>query len=134
MKRFLNQNLESMTFVFTMIVLLNAIVALLKTESKSVPSIGIIAIAIMVLTMFIVSYMVSYINFKTSYQFHITQLGIQLFIFIIILIIFSSKPINVGAIIENVIIYSLLYFSVSRIKKNKFEQLVEEINRKLDSE
>ncbi|MEY8370924.1 hypothetical protein AAK938_05160 [Aerococcaceae bacterium 50-4] len=131
MKNFINLNLANMTFIYSMIVLLNASTSVLFTDSKLLSSIDLIAIAILVLGMFMIGYFVSTIDFKSTFQFHSVNISLQLIILIIFLISFSSEPIAFSSILGNVFIFVVLYYSVYKIQKNKMTRLAEEINRRL---
>lgn len=131
MKNFLNYNLANMTYIYSVLVLLNAISSAIGTENKNISSLDLILIAVLVLLMTIIANIVATINFKTAIQYHLANISAQLGGLILLQVIFTPKPINVIPLLGNIMVFLLIYLSVYKIHKNRMEYLATEINRKL---
>ncbi|MFW5412540.1 hypothetical protein [Aerococcus urinaeequi] len=131
MKNFLNYNLANMTYIYSVLVLLNAISSAIGTENKNISSLDLILIAVLVLLMTIIANIVATINFKTAIQYHLANISAQLGGLILLQVIFTPKPINVIPLLGNIMVFLLIYLSVYKIHKNRMEYLAIEINRKL---
>ena len=131
MKNFLNYNLANMTYIYSVLVLLNAISSAIGTENKNISSLDLILIAVLVLLMTIIANIVATIDFKTAIQYHLANIYAQLGGLILLQVIFTPKPINVIPLLGNIMVFLLIYLSVYKIHKNRMEYLAIEINRKL---
>lgn len=131
MKKILTQYLETMTYVFAMLVLLQAILTSLLSEDKMISSLDLLGLAALVLMMTTIAHFVSYLKLNTAIQFHSVNIGLQLLAFFILEVVLSPGPVNFEHIITNIIIFLSLYFSVYKIQQNKMAYLAAEINRKL---
>lgn len=131
MKNFLNYNLANMTYIYSVLVLLNAISSAIGTENKNISSLDLILIAVLVLLMTIIANIVASIDFKTAIQYHLANISAQLGGLILLQVIFTPKPINVIPLLGNIMVFLLIYLSVYKIHKNRMEYLATEINRKL---
>lgn len=131
MKNFLNYNLANMTYIYSVLVLLNAISSAIGTENKNISSLDLILIAVLVLLMTIIANIVATIDFKTTIQYHLANISAQLGGLILLQVIFTPKPINVIPLLGNIMVFLLIYLSVYKIHKNRMEYLATEINRKL---
>lgn len=131
MKNFLNYNLANMTYIYSVLVLLNAISSAIGTENKNISSLDLILMAVLVLLMTIIANIVATIDFKTAIQYHLTNISAQLGGLILLQVIFTPKPINVIPLLGNIMVFLLIYLSVYKIHKNRMEYLATEINRKL---
>ncbi|MFW5446101.1 hypothetical protein ACN7UQ_07840 [Aerococcus urinaeequi] len=131
MKNFLNYNLANMTYIYSVLVLLNAISSAIGTENKNISSLDLILIAVLVLLMTIIANIVATIDFKTAIQYHLANISAQLGGLILLQVIFTPKPINVIPLLGNIMVFLLIYLSVYKIHKNRMEYLAIEINRKL---
>lgn len=131
MKKFLNYNLANMTYIYSVLVLLSAISSAIGTENKSISSLDLILIAVLVLLMTIIANIVATIDFKTAIQYHLVNITAQLGGLILLQVIFTPNPINVIPLLGNIMVFLLIYLSVYKIHKNRMEYLATEINRKL---
>ncbi|MFV8807099.1 hypothetical protein [Aerococcus urinaeequi] len=131
MKNFLNYNLANMTYIYSVLVLLNAISSAIGTENKNISSLDLILMAVLVLLMTIIANIVASIDFKTAIQYHLANISAQLGGLILLQVIFTPKPINVIPLLGNIMVFLLIYLSVYKIHKNRMEYLATEINRKL---
>lgn len=131
MKNFLNYNLANMTYIYSVLVLLSAISSAIGTENKNISSLDLILMAVLVLLMTIIANIVATIDFKTAIQYHLANISAQLGGLILLLVIFTPKPINVIPLLGNIMVFLLIYLSVYKIHKNRMEYLATEINRKL---
>lgn len=131
MKNFLNYNLANMTYIYSVLVLLSAISSAIGTENKNISSLDLILMAVLVLLMTIIANIVATIDFKTTIQYHLANISAQLGVLILLLVIFTPKPINVIRLLGNIMVFLLIYLSVYKIHKNRMEYLATEINRKL---
>lgn len=131
MKNFLNYNLANMTYIYSVLVLLNAISSAIGTENRNISSLDLILIAVLVLLMTIIANIVATIDFKTTIQYHLANISAQLGGLILLQVIFTPKPINVIPLLGNIMVFLLIYLSVYKIHKNRMEYLATEINRKL---
>ena len=131
MKNFLNYNLANMTYIYSVLVLLNAISSAIGTENKNISSLDLILMAVLVLLMTIIANIVASIDFKTAIQYHLANISAQLGGLILLQVIFTPKPINVIPLLGNIMVFLLIYLSVYKIHKNRMEYLAIEINRKL---
>lgn len=131
MKNFLNYNLASMTYIYSVLVLLNAISSAIGTENRNISSLDLILMAVLVLLMTIIANIVATIDFKTTIQYHLANISAQLGGLILLQVIFTPKPINVIPLLGNIMVFLLIYLSVYKIHKNRMEFLATEINRKL---
>lgn len=131
MKNFLNYYLSNMTYIYSVLVLLNAISSAIGTENKNISSLDLILIAVLVLLMTIIANIVATIDFKTAIQYHLANISAQLGGLILLQVIFTPKPINVIPLLGNIMVFLLIYLSVYKIHKNRMEYLATEINRKL---
>ncbi|MFV8804913.1 hypothetical protein ACNMZ4_01530 [Aerococcus urinaeequi] len=131
MKNFLNYNLANMTYIYSVLVLLNAISSAIGTENRNISSLDLILMAVLVLLMTIIANIVATIDFKTTIQYHLANISAQLGGLILLQVIFTPKPINVIRLLGNIMVFLLIYLSVYKIHKNRMEYLATEINRKL---
>jgi len=131
MKNFLNYNLANMTYIYSVLVLLNAISSTIGTGNKNISSLDLILMAVLVLLMTIIANIVATIDFKTAIQYHLANISAQLGGLILLQVIFTPKPINVIPLLGNIMVFLLIYLSVYKIHKNRMEYLATEINRKL---
>ncbi|MFV8785475.1 hypothetical protein [Aerococcus urinaeequi] len=131
MKNFLNYNLANMTYIYSVLVLLNAISSAIGTENRNISSLDLILMAVLVLLMTIIANIVATIDFKTTIQYHLANISAQLGGLILLQVIFTPKPINVIPLLGNIMVFLLIYLSVYKIHKNRMEYLATEINRKL---
>ncbi|MGH2063717.1 hypothetical protein ACRCJW_04175 [Aerococcus urinaeequi] len=131
MKNFLNYNLANMTYIYSVLVLLNAISSAIGTKNKNISSLDLILMAVLVLLMTIIANIVATIDFKTAIQYHFANISAQLGGLILLQVIFAPKPINVIPLFGNIMVFLLIYLSVYKIHKNRMEYLATEINRKL---
>ncbi|WP_313552113.1 hypothetical protein [Aerococcus sp.] len=131
MKNFLNYNLANMTYIYSVLVLLNAISSVIRTDNKQLSSLDLILLAVLVLLMTIIANIVFSIDFKTAIQYHLTNISTQLAVLILLQIILMPKSINFMPILGTVVVFLAIYLSVCKIQKKRMEYLAEEINREL---
>jgi len=120
-----------MTYIYSVLVLLNAISSVIRTDNKQLSSLDLILLAVLVLLMTIIANIVFSIDFKTAIQYHLTNISTQLAVLILLQIILMPKSINFMPILGTVVVFLAIYLSVCKIQKKRMEYLAEEINREL---
>lgn len=131
MKKFINYNLDSMTFVFSAIVLLNAFLGLINGNHSGLQNEYLMGLAILIIILWGVSYVLSFVDFQSELQLHIIQLSVHIIGFFLIAFSLNLIPMTLDSIVTNGIIFIILYFTLDRIRKNKINRLAEVINKKL---
>lgn len=131
MKKFINYNLDSMTFVFSAIVLLNAFLGLINGNHSGLQNEYLMGLAILIIILWGVSYVLSLVDFQSELQLHIIQLSVHIIGFFLIAFSLNLIPMTLDSIVTNGIIFIILYFTLDRIRKNKINRLAEVINKKL---
>ncbi|WP_028274206.1 hypothetical protein [Atopococcus tabaci] len=131
MKNFFSENLSSMTFVFSSIVLLNALLSFSQSVPWENASLSILKMAGLVLVLFFLGYVGSYLPFHSASAYHIFNITIQLIAGFALASLLGMFSINVENLIVNGFVYILLYYLTYRIRKHRFNQLAQAINEHL---
>lgn len=126
MKQFFSANLSNMTFIFSFIILLNAILGNLGDFNKLV-----LYLAAVTLILTILSYGISYINFHLEWTYHIVQLSFLFSAFLLLGHVMKLISFSLENILVNGIVFSIVYFLTVRLRKQQLNQLADAINEQL---
>lgn len=126
MKQFFSANLSNMTFIFSFIILLNALLGNLGDFNKLV-----LYLAAVTLILTILSYGISYINFHLEWTYHIVQLSFLFSTFLLMGHVMKLIPFSLENILVNGIVFSIIYFLTVGLRKQQLNQLADAINEQL---
>lgn len=130
MRAFFEENLNSMSFTFTMIVLLNAILGI-TLESENVNNKILISLALLIIVLWAVSYLLSQITYQSEKIYHLINLSITLTLFYLIAISGGLLPLTGENIVLSGIMFLGLYILNVRRQKREVERLATKINKQL---
>lgn len=131
MKTFFSEQLSSMTFIFSFIVLLNAVIGFFQDVERANGNKFILVLAFLILVLWGVSYVISQFPFRSAHSYHFFNLGSQIITFFVIVGWIGLIPLTVENIIINGNIYVGLYFLNGRMRQQRINQLADAINEKL---
>lgn len=131
--RFLSNNMSSMTFVFSMIVLLNSTLAYFQVIDLGDVNRFILGVAILVLVLSFIAYTLSYFSFPSEKVFHMVNFGSQFIVFLSIGSLLGIIPLSVEGVIINLLLAWGLYSLVIRIRKHELNKLALAINERLSN-
>lgn len=132
-KRFFSNNMNSMTFVFSIVVLLNSTLAYFQVINLGDINKFILSVAILVVLLSLIVYILAYLNFSSEKTYHLISFGCQFTAFLLIGSFLGIIPLNLSGILINFFI-ALGIYSLS-VKKNKYElnQVALAINERLSN-
>lgn len=130
-KRFFSNNMNSMTFVFSIVVLLNSTLAYFQVIDLGDVNKFILSVAILVVLLSLIVYILAYLNFSSEKTYHLVSFGCQFTAILLIGSFLGITPLNMSGILINFFI-ALGIYSLS-VKKNKYElnQVALAINERL---
>ena len=131
MKEFFEENVSSMSFIFSFIVLLNAVLGYFL-EADGMTNSVLLALAAIILLLFAVSYGVSFIHFKSNKVFRAVNLGVQLIVFYTISLSTGLIAWSFDAVLSIGLVFVGLYFINSNRRMREVERLASDINKRLD--
>lgn len=134
MKQFFSENISSMSFTFSFIILLNALLGFFRNIQGEYVNNFILSLAVLILVLFILSYAVSYIDFKSSSTHHAFNLFSQLAAFFVIASLTGLISTTPDSLMTNGIIFVILYYLNYRMRKHRIDQLADAINQHLSKE
>ena len=109
MIEFFEDNICSMSFTFTVIVLLNAILGyFLKYEGTN--NKFLLTLAALIIVLWAIAYGLSLISFSSTKMYHIINLSSTLFTFYVIAILGGLIPQTINSVISNGFIFIVVYF------------------------
>ena len=130
MKEFFEDNISSMSFTFTVIVLLNAILGyFLKYEGTN--NKFLLTLAALIIVLWAIAYGLSLISFSSTKMYHIINLSSTLFTLYVIAILGGLIPQTMNSVISNGFIFIVVYFLNVKRHERLTEQLAIEINERL---
>lgn len=130
MKTFFEENLNSMSFTFTIVTLLNAILGMVL-EFENVNNKNLIVLALLITVLWAVASLLSKIPFQSERIYHIINLSSTLILFYLIMIFGGFLSLTRDNIMVSGIIYLVIYIINVRRQKREVEKLVTEINKQL---
>lgn len=130
MKTFFEENLNSMSFTFTIVTLLNAILGMVL-EFENVNNKNLIVLALLITVLWAVASLLSKIPFQSERIYHIINLSSTLILFYLIMIFGGFLSLTRDNIMVSGIIYLVIYMINVRRQKREVEKLVTEINKQL---
>lgn len=128
-KDFISDNLNGMSFTFTVLVLLNALVAEVYQMEVSISLIWVLAI--LVLVSYVVSHAISYFDFSSEILYHTVNLGTQYAVFVLMITLLNLVPFTLSTLITNGVVYSCLYLTNVRKNKIELQKLAAQINQEI---
>ena len=131
MKTFFSEKLSSMTFTFSFIILLNAVVGFFQGIELENANEFILVLAFLILIMWGLADVISNFPFRSTRSHHLFNLGSQLITFFVIVGWIGLFPLTVEGIVTNGIIYVGLYFLNVRMRQQRINQLADAINEQL---
>lgn len=131
MKQFFSENINSMTFTFSFIILLNAFFGFFKNVHGDYITDFIMGLALLILVLFILAHIITYINFQSSTVYHVVHLSSQLAAFFTITIVTNLIALNMSSLLTNLFVFVLLYYLNYRMEKHRIHQLADAINQHL---
>lgn len=132
MKTFFEENLNSMSFTFTIVTLLNAILGMVL-EFENVNNKNLIVLALLITVLWAVASLLSKIPFQSERIYHIINLSSTLILFYLIMIFGGFLSLTRDNIMVSGIIYLVIYMINVRRQKREVEKLVTEINKQLSN-
>lgn len=130
MKRFFEDSLSNMSFTFSFIILLNAVLGYFF-EYEVAGNRFILALAVIILVLTAVAYSLSHIQFASSKMYHIITFSSQLLAFYVIALWGGLIPWTLSGILSNGLVFTLLYWLNVNRKKREMERLALKINQQL---
>lgn len=131
MKNFFSEQLSSMTFTFSFIVLLNAVIDFFQGTEQENGNEFILVLAFLILVMWGLADAISKFPFRSARFYHLFNLGSQMIAFFVIVGWIGLIPLTVENVIINGIIYVGLYFLNVRMRQQRINQLADAINEQL---
>lgn len=130
MKEFFEDNISSMSFTFTVIVLLNAILGyFLKYEGTN--NKFLLTLAALIIVLWAIAYGLSLISFSSTKMYHIINLSSTLFTFYVIVILGDLISQTMNSIVSSGFIFIIIYFLNIKRRERLIERLAVEINEGL---
>lgn len=133
MKKFISENLNSMTFIFSFIVLLNILLNYFEVIQLEDESSFILGLALFILLLHTVPYILAFFTFTTKITFHLINLTTQLIAFFILGGLMGLIPLNVTSILVNIFTYIILYYLNVQIRNAQVSRLANKINSRLSN-
>lgn len=126
MKNYFSENLNSMTFVFSIIIILNALLGYLGDATRFV-----LGLTVLIIVLFSFAHAVTYINFRSNKAYHLLNFIGQFIILVVIASLMGLITVTLNGIVTNGVIFATLYFLTTRMRKNRINQLANAINDQL---
>lgn len=130
-KQFISSYMNTMTFVFSIVVLLNMALDYLQIINLENVSLSILFLAVIIILLSLISYWTSYLNIQSVKVFHLVNCGLQLLVFNLIYSFFGSIDTSVGALITNSLLFIGIYTLSIQRRKRELRQLAQAINQQL---
>lgn len=138
MKQFFNEHLGSMTFQFTFIILLNAVIGVVNDSDFTLGNHLILWLALIILALWAITHLfIHYLDIIPVEYFHLIHFTVQIIVFFILTgaISFISTQTGFPFSIENGLIngamFIILYFLTARMIKMQTQHLADTINQRL---
>ena len=126
MKHYFSENLNSMTFVFSFIIILNALLGYLGDANRFV-----LGLTMLIIVLFSFAHAVTYINFRSNKAYHLFNFIGQFIILVVIASLMGLVTVTLNGLVTNGIIFATLYFLTTRMRKHRINQLANAINEQL---
>lgn len=126
MKNYFSENLNSMTFVFSFIVILNALLGYLGDANRFV-----LGLTVLIIFLFSFAHAVTYLNFRSNKAYHLFNFIGQLIVFFVIASLTGLINVTLDGLFTNGVIFATLYFLTMRMRKQRINQLANAINEQL---
>lgn len=126
MKNYFSENLNSMTFVFSFIVILNALLGYFGDANKFV-----LGLTVLIICLFTFAHAVTYLNFSSNKAYHLFNFIGQFIVFVVIAGLMRLINVTLDGLVTNGVIFATLYFLTTRMKKRRIIQLANTINEQL---
>lgn len=126
MKHYFSENLNSMTFVFSFIIILNALLGYLGDANRFV-----LGLTMLIIVLFSFAHAVTYINFRSNKAYHLFNFIGQFIILVVIASLMGLVTATLNGLVTNGIIFATLYFLTTRMRKHRINQLANAINEQL---
>lgn len=130
MLRFFEENVSTMSFTFTFIVLLNAILGYFN-EYEALTNHVLLTLAVIILILWAVNYVISLVPFTSTKVYYLVNFVSVLTVFYIIVLSRDLLSWSIGEVVSNGLIFLVLYFINIHRKNREVEHLANEINKKL---
>ncbi|GEL65848.1 hypothetical protein [Marinilactibacillus psychrotolerans] len=130
-KQFFSNNINTMTFVFSIVILINALFAVFNASELGGAQYTIILIAFLILALGLITHLLTYLNFPSEMLFHVVNF-ISQFTFIIFMgSLFGMMDLSLKGMLINLFIALGIYTLSAKKRKYEFEQLAIAINERL---
>lgn len=126
MKHYFSENLNSMTFIFSFIVILNALLGYLGDANRFV-----LGLTVLIIVLFSFTHAVTYINFRSNTVYHLLNFIGQFIILVVIASLTGLITVTLNGLVTNGVIFATLYFLTTRMRKHRINQLANAINDQL---
>lgn len=126
MKHYFSENLNSMTFVFSFIIILNALLGYLGDANRFV-----LGLTMLIIVLFSFAHAVTYINFRSNKAYNLFNFIGQFIILVVIASLMGLVTVTLNGLVTNGIIFATLYFLTTRMRKHRINQLANAINEQL---
>lgn len=126
MKIYFSENLNSMTFVFSFIIILNALLGYLGDANRFV-----LGLTMLIIVLFSFAHAVTYINFRSNKTYHLLNFSGQFIILVVIASLMGLITVTLNGLVTNGVIFATLYFLTTRMRKHRINQLANAINDQL---
>lgn len=130
-KDFISNYMNTMTFVFSVVVLLNAALDYFQIINIGDVSLSVLFLAVIIILLCLVSYGTSYLSVKSARVYHVINCGFQLIVFNLVIRLFGAVDVTAAGFLTNTLPFiGIYYFSVQR-RKRELRQLAQAINHQL---
>lgn len=126
MKHYFSENLNSMTFIFSFIIILNALLGYLGDATRFV-----LGLTVLIIVLFSFAHVVTYINFRSNKAYHLLNFIGQFIILVVIASLMGLITVTMNGLATNGAIFATLYFLTNRMRKHQINQLANAINEQL---
>ncbi|GAA0480941.1 hypothetical protein IRB23SM22_02960 [Alkalibacterium sp. s-m-22] len=130
-KNFISSYMNTMTFVFSVVVLLNAALDYFQIINIGNVSLSVLLLAVIIILLCLVSYGTSYLSVKSARVYHVINCGFQLIIFNLVISLFGTFDTSVAGLMMNTVLFIGIYYLSVQRRKRELRQLAQEINHQL---
>lgn len=131
MKKFFSENMNGMTFTFTVLVLLNAVLERAQIIDVISFSELTLILALLVFLSWTISFLMNTIDFQSTGVFHLVNYTSQFMVLVLVANGLGFFQITIDSILTNSVVYAVLYFLNVKRRQHELEQTAASINKQL---
>lgn len=131
MKKFFSENLNGMTFTFTVLVLLNAVLERAQIIDIVSFSESTLILALLVFLSWTLSFLINTIDFRSTGVFHLVNYTSQFMVLVLVANELGFFQITIDSILTNSVVYAVLYFLNVKRRQHELKQTAASINKQL---